>query len=359
MLAKSPRKQCNVKSRDESRWAAVVSRDQQHDGKFYYSVATTGVFCRPSCPSRQPKRENVRFHETAEAAEAAGFRACKRCKPNQPGNGKRISGLVADACRLIESAESHVSLRELARRAELSPYHFHRLFKSVTGVTPKGYAAALRQKRIRSDLPKSKNVTDALYGAGFSSNSRFYETSSKVLGMTPTRYKSGGKGAVIRFAVGTCALGAVLVAESDQGVCAVLLGDEPDDLLNDLQDRFPKAELIGGDKAFDKRSAKVIAAVDDPRQKLDLPLDIRGTAFQHRVWKALLEIPAGCTASYTDIAKKIGRPKSVRAVASACGANPIAVIVPCHRVVRNDGALSGYRWGLVRKANLLKREKIR
>ena len=344
------------RSRDAKRWAVVVQRDKASDGVFFVAVVTTGIYCRPWCPSRLPKRDNVTFYATAAEARAAGFRACKRCKPDVPARANQDAAKVTAACRQIETAEVAPSLTQLAEVSGLSRYHFHRLFKSITGVTPKAYAAARRNARVRGELAGSKTVTEAIHNAGFNSNGRFYAASNALLGMTPADYREGGRNAVIRFAVGDCSLGSILVAVSPKGVCAVLLGNAPETLLRDLQDRFPKAELIGGDRAFDKLAAQVIAVVDEPSQRLDLPIDVRGTAFQHLVWTALRDIPPGATASYSDIAKRIGRPKSVRAVASACGANPVAVVIPCHRVVRSDGALSGYRWGIERKRALLQKE---
>ena len=343
-------------SNDEERWAAVVRRDRGAEGVFYYSVRTTGVYCRPSCASRLARRENVRFHSSCEEAERAGFRPCKRCRPNEAGLAEQRAVIVAKACRLIETAEEMPNLEALAQSAGMSRFHFHRVFKSVTGVTPKAYAAAHRARRVREELPRSGTVTEAIYGAGFNSNGRFYATSSEVLGMTPTNFRSGGTGASIRFAVGECSLGAILVAATDRGVCAILLGDAPEALVRELEDRFPRATLIGGDEGFEQWVAKVVGFVEAPALGLDLPLDVRGTAFQQRVWRALREIPAGSTASYTEIAERIGAPKSVRAVAHACASNAIAVAIPCHRVVRNDGALSGYRWGVERKRALLERE---
>jgi AraC family transcriptional regulator of adaptative response/methylated-DNA-[protein]-cysteine methyltransferase len=341
---------------DDERWAAVAAKDARFDGSFVYSVATTGVYCRPSCPSRQAKRANVQFHAACVDAEAAGFRSCKRCKPDGAPRAAADAAKVTMACRLIEASEELPSLATLAQAAGLSPTHFHRLFKSITGVTPKAYAVAQRQQRVRDQLAQSDSVTAAIYSAGFNSNGRFYAISTKVLGMTPTEYRSGGDKTTIKFAVGSCSLGDVLVAASEKGVCAVLLGDDADALVRDLQDRFPGAHLIGGDKEFERMAAFVIAAVEAPGSDLNLPLDIRGTAFQHRIWTALRDIPAGSTASYADIARKIGQPKAVRAVAQACGANALAVIIPCHRVVRNDGSLSGYRWGVERKRALLEKE---
>jgi len=342
---------------EDARWAAVAARDGNFDGDFYYSVATTGVYCRPSCPARRPKRENVRFHETAAAAAAAGFRPCKRCTPDQSSPMAQHGATIAQACRLIEAADEPPTLDVLAAAVGLSPYHFHRLFKAATGVTPKGYATAHRNRRARQALSRSATVTQAIYDAGFNSNGRFYATATQVLGMSPSAFRAGGAGTEIRYAVGACSLGSVLVAASDKGVCAILLGDKSGPLIQELRRQFPRAEIAGGDKDFERLAAKVVDFVEAPGSGLDLPLDIKGTAFQHRVWEALRRIPAGTTASYTEIAKAIGAPKSVRAVAGACAANKLAVAIPCHRVVRGDGSLSGYRWGVERKRALLAREK--
>jgi AraC family transcriptional regulator of adaptative response/methylated-DNA-[protein]-cysteine methyltransferase len=343
-------------SNDEDRWAAVVRRDRSADGVFYYSVLTTGVYCRPACAARLARPENVRFHSTCEDAERAGFRPCKRCRPNEPALDEQRAAAVAKACHLIEAAEDMPNLDALAEAAGMSRFHFHRVFKTITGVTPKAYAAAHRAQRVRDELLRRETVTEAIYDAGFNSSGRFYETSSEVLGMTPTDFRSGGTGASIRFAVGECSLGSILVAATGKGVCAILLGDDPGALARDLQDRFPKAELIGGDEEFEQWVARTVGFIEAPALGLDLPLDVRGTAFQQRVWQALREIPAGSATSYTKIAERIGSPKAVRAVAQACASNTIAVAIPCHRVVRNDGALSGYRWGVERKRALLDRE---
>jgi AraC family transcriptional regulator of adaptative response/methylated-DNA-[protein]-cysteine methyltransferase len=341
---------------EAARWAALAARDRTADGAFFYSVRTTGVYCRPSCAARPARPENVAFHTTTQAAEAAGFRPCKRCKPDQPPLAERNAAAVAAACRAIEAAEEVPGLEALAMEAGMSPFHFHRVFKSVTGLTPKGYADARRAERMREALGETPTVTAAIYEAGFGSGSRFYEKSDKVLGMTPRRFRAGGERAVIRFAVGECSLGSILVAATDKGVCAILLGDDPQALTEDLQDRFAQAELIGGDAEFEALVAKVVGLVEQPGLGLDLPLDVRGTAFQQRVWQALREIPAGETASYAQVAERIGKPAAVRAVAQACAANALAIAIPCHRVVRNDGALSGYRWGVERKRALLDRE---
>lgn len=341
---------------DDDRWAAVLRRDRNADGQFFYTVRTTGVFCRPSCAARRPLRENVRFYTTAEEAEKAGFRPCKRCRPNEPSLAEQYTGAVARACRLLDEASDPPSLDALAEAAGMSRFHFHRVFKAVTGVTPGGYLAARRARRVREELSRSSTVTEAIYDAGFNSNGRFYATSSEVLGMTPKDFRSGGKGASIRFAIGECSLGSILVAATDKGVCAIEFGDDPDALVRELQDCFPSARFIGGDQKFEQLVASVVGFVEAPALGFDLPLDVRGTAFQQRVWQALREIPAGSTASYTEIAERIGAPKAARAVGHACASNMIAVAIPCHRVVRTDGGLSSYRWGVERKRALLDRE---
>jgi AraC family transcriptional regulator, regulatory protein of adaptative response / methylated-DNA-[protein]-cysteine methyltransferase len=341
---------------DESRWKAVVQKDRAADGVFFYSVATTGVYCRPCCAARLPRRENVAFHETAGQARRAGFRPCKRCRPDDAPLDKRQSEIVTRACRLIETAEEIPNLAGLAAAVGMSQYHFHRVFRAVTGVTPKAYAAGHRAQRVRDELMEGTTVTETYYSAGFNSSGRFYASSTEQLGMTPSAFRAGGTGADIRFAVGECSLGSILVAASDKGVCAILFGDDPDTLARDLQDQFPKANLIGGDETFDRWVAQVVGFVEDPAVGLALPLDIRGTSFQIRVWEALRQISPGTTVSYAEVAKRIGQPTAMRAVAQACSANPLAVAIPCHRVVRNDKSISGYRWGVERKAELLRRE---
>jgi AraC family transcriptional regulator of adaptative response/methylated-DNA-[protein]-cysteine methyltransferase len=341
---------------DDVRWQAVVARDASFDGQFYYSVETTGVYCRPSCAARLAKRTNVRFHDTREDAVQAGFRPCKRCKPDQPSLDQLHAEKIAQACRLIEGADEEPKLDALAEAVGLSAYHFHRIFKQALGVTPKAYATAHRTKRVRARLGENGTVTDAIYDAGFNSNGRFYANSSEMLGMTPSDFRAGGAGQEVRFAVAECSLGPILVAASDKGICAILFGNDSETLLRDLIAQFPRARLIGGDKVFEELTAKVVGFVEDPAKGLDLPLDVRGTAFQHRVWDALRRIPPGSTASYAEIAEKISAPKAVRAVARACATNRIAVAIPCHRVVRSDGALSGYRGGVERKRALLDKE---
>ncbi|MEQ8662026.1 MAG: bifunctional DNA-binding transcriptional regulator/O6-methylguanine-DNA methyltransferase Ada [Gammaproteobacteria bacterium] len=334
----------------------MCARQRAADGRFVYAVRTTGIFCHPSCPSRQPRRENVAFFADAAAALAAGFRACKRCRPSGPGSAAAEAALVARACALIEAAESPPRLADLAAELGYSPWQFHRVFRRVAGVTPRAYAQAQRRRRVHHELARDQRVTDALYAAGFNSNGRFYAATRDTLGMTPRAYRAGGAGERIRFALGECSLGAILVAASAQGVCAISLGDDAEALLHALEERFDRAELIGGDRAFEATVAQVVAFVDAPHGTLELPLDVRGTAFQERVWQALRAIPPGRTASYAEIAAAIGQPTAVRAVARACAANTLAVAIPCHRVVRTDGALSGYRWGVERKRALLARE---
>ncbi|MEE2977960.1 MAG: bifunctional DNA-binding transcriptional regulator/O6-methylguanine-DNA methyltransferase Ada [Pseudomonadota bacterium] len=340
----------------DPRWARVLARDASADGQFVYAVKTTGVYCQPSSPSRIPRPENVEFFDTPADAEAAGYRPSRRAGPDQTTVRAQQTALVAQACRRIEAADTPPTLDALAQDAGLSPYHFHRLFKSVTGLTPKGYADAHRARKLRAQLGRGSTVTEAIYDAGFNASSRFYEASDNVLGMTASRYRAGGVQTTIRFAVGECSLGSILVAQSDRGICAILMGNDPDALVRDLQDTFPKAELIGGDAGFEDLVAKVVGFVEAPSIGLDLPLDVRGTAFQERVWQALREVPPGSTTSYTEIAARIGAPQAVRAVAQACAANHIAVAIPCHRVIRRDGNTSGYRWGVERKLALLERE---
>ncbi|WP_211845338.1 bifunctional DNA-binding transcriptional regulator/O6-methylguanine-DNA methyltransferase Ada [Pseudomonas aeruginosa] len=349
---------CNAYHTDEQRWAAVLARDAAADGAFVYAVKTTGVYCRPSSSARRPRRENVEFFATAEAAEAAGYRPSRRAAGDRSLAAEQRAERVAQACRMIETAETPPALEALAARLGMSPFHFHRLFKAETGLTPKAYASAYRARRLRKRLGQaSASVTEAIYDSGFNSNSRFYESSSQRLGMRPRDYRDGGAGAAIRFAIGQCSLGAILVAQSQRGICAILLGEEPEPLLRELQDQFPRAQLLGGDADFERLVAQVVGFVESPQLGLDLPLDVRGTAFQERVWQALREIPPGSTASYAQIAERIGAPRAVRAVAQACAANRIAVAIPCHRVVRRDGDISGYRWGVERKRELLRREE--
>lgn len=344
---------------DDPRWARIVARDKTADGHFWYSVSTTGVYCRPSCPSRIANPRNVHIHDSLESARATGLRPCKRCKPDGASIEAENAALVAKACRLIDESAEEPSLQELADAAGRSAGYFHRVFKAVTGLTPKDYAAAQRAKKVRRGLRSGHTVTDAIYDAGFNSSGRFYEKSTDILGMTPSQYRAGGVNEDIRFAVGQTSLGAILIASSRKGVAAILLGDDPDELVRNLQDRFPQARLIGANRDYEALVAQIVGLVETPEIGRNLPLDVRGTAFQRRVWRALQEIPAGETVSYAEIARRIGSPKAVRAVAGACAANKLAVAIPCHRVVRLDGSLSGYAWGIERKRALLDLERSR
>lgn len=342
-------------SQSDGRWRSVQRRDRGADGQFVYAVRTTGVYCRPSCGARRARRENVEFFGAPGDAERAGYRPCKRCRPDQ--NVSAHEQVVARACRAIAASDRAPDLQSLARDAGLSASQFHRVFKSLTGVTPKAYAAAHRSQRVRAALRSGRSVTAAAYTAGFGSSSRFYAASGAMLGMSPARFRAGGAGETIRFAAGECSLGSIVVAATVRGICAVALGDEPGKLLRDLQDQFPNAQLIGADGTYERWVGEVVAFVDRPSCGLRLPLDIRGTAFQMRVWEALRQIPRGSTRTYAQLAASLGRPSASRAVARACAANPIAVAIPCHRVVRTGGSLSGYRWGIQRKAQLLKMEQ--
>jgi AraC family transcriptional regulator of adaptative response/methylated-DNA-[protein]-cysteine methyltransferase len=333
-----------------------VARDKTADGQLWYSVSTTGVYCRPSCPSRIANPKNVQLHDTLESARATGCRPCKRCKPEGKSLELENAALAAKACRIIEESEEEPSLEELADAVGLSPSYFHRVFKATTGLTPKDYATAHRAKKVREVLVSGGSVTEAIYDAGFNSSGRFYEKASGLLGMTPTQYRAGGVNEEIKFAVGETSLGAILVASSEKGVAAILLGEDPDALVRNLQDRFRQAHLIGADRDYEAVIAGVVGFIESPGIGLNLPLDVRGTAFQQRVWQALQEIPVGATVSYAEIARRIGSPKAVRAVAGACAVNNLVVAIPCHRVVRNGGSLSGYAWGVERKRALLDRE---
>src|SRR5246500_3359851 len=351
-----PRKSTLPSVADDPRWVRIVARDKTADGHLWYSVYTTGVYCRPSCPSRTANPKNVQLHDTLESAKATGFRPCKRCNPDGPSIEAENAALVAKACRIIEETEEEASLEMLADAVGRSPSYFPRVFKAATGVTPKDYAAAHRAAKVRQGLASGSSVTEAIYAAGFNSSGRFYEKSTDMLGMTPSQYRTGGANEEIKFAVGQTSLGAILVASSKKGVAAILLGDDPDKLVRNLQDRFARADLVGADRDYEALVARVVGFVEAPRIGLDLPLDIRGTAFQRRVWQALQEIPVGATVPYAEIARRIGAPTAVRAVAGACAANNLAVAIPCHRVVRSDGSLSGYAWGVERKRVLLDRE---
>jgi len=337
----------------DPRWPLILGRDAASDGRFWYSVATTGVFCRPSCSSRAARPENVTIHDTLGSARATGARPCLRCRPEGDGDRAR---LVADACRRIDSAEGEPSLATLAAAAGLSPGHFQRVFKAAVGLSPRAYAAARRAERARGALAEGESVTDAIQVAGYGSTSRFYEGAGADLGMAPSRYRRGGPGERLRYAVAPCSLGLVLAASSDRGLAVIQLGDDAEALVAELRGRFPRAELEPAGEEYATVLAQVAAFVDAPQQPFDLPLDIRGTSFQQRVWEALRRVPVGSTTSYAELARAMGEPSAARAVAGACAANPLAVAVPCHRVLRGDGSLSGYRWGVERKRRLLAAE---
>ncbi len=374
---------------DEARWAQVKANDPAADGTFVYAVLTTGIYCRPSCPSRIPKRDNVRFYADPAAAEDAGYRACKRCRPQQDAATESRAQAIARVCRHLDASDHVPTVATLAELAGMAPSTFHRAFKAETGVTPRAYATASERSRIVDALERNPQIGDAMFDAGFRSSGRFDERTEDLSGMTPSAWKHGGRdvwavsvsagsrlrrllrarlrqarrrrdrdrGVTVRFAVGDCSLGCVLVGCTERGIAIIDLGDSAQALVHALQDRLPKATLVGADPAFERYVARVVTLVEDPCTGLQLPLDVRGTAFQQRVWQALRDIPPGETRSYAEVALAIGRPTAARAIATACAANPVAIAIPCHRVVRSDGALSGYRWGVERKRELLLREE--
>ena len=336
---------------------AVAGRDPGADGRFVYAVLTTGVYCRPSCAARPARPENLRFFADPVAATTAGYRPCKRCQPDAPPRAEREAALVARACRTIEQSDETPTLDQLAQQAGVSPFHFHRLFRRIAGVTPRAYAASRRARQAQTRLQHGESITAALHAAGFGSSGRFYAAAPSILGMTPTAFRAGGAGETIQFALGQSALGRVLVAVAERGICAILLGDDPAELDSDLRRRFPRATIEPAPDDLAAFVGQVVAFVDDPKLGHALPLDIRGTAFQRRVWEALQAVPPGETVSYGELAARLGSPRAVRAVAGACAANPLAVAVPCHRVVGASGALTGYRWGVTRKRALLAVER--
>lgn len=340
---------------DQSRWEAVQKRDESANGQFVYAVVTTGVYCRPVCRSRPPKRENVQFFTTTGEAEAAGFRPCKRCQPQAEQLPHHQA--IHQACQLLEQAAEPLTLPQLAEQVGLSPTHLQKMFKKIVGISPKQYAEEKRHKRLQQKLQEPNSVTEAVYAAGFNSSSRLYAQAPAVLGMTPTRYQKGGAGLEIYSTVGRCYLGFVLVAATVRGICLIQLGDTPAELQEKLVAHFPQATFVESDPQFGQWVQEVVAFLEHPAGRFSLPLDIQGTAFQRRVWQALQAIPAGATASYGEIAKQVGNEQGGRAVAQACAANPVAVAIPCHRVIRHNGDLGGYRWGVGRKKQLLEREQ--
>lgn len=352
-----PRQNVPMSTADDPRWAQWETRDVKADGTFWVSSRRSGIYCRPSCPAKHAPREHMRLHATLADARATGGKACGRCLPEASSLHERNAEAIECAIRAIETSDDAPSLASLAAVAGMSSGYFHRLFRARTGMTPKAYTSARRAQRAQASLSAGASVTATVYDSGFQTNSRFYAASRSMLGMTPTRYRSGGEREEIRFALAQCSLGAVLVASSVVGVVAILMGDDPEALLQDVQRRFPKALFIGADPGYEGLVARVVGLIEAPGVGgVDLPLDLRGTAFQRRVWQALREVPAGSNLSYSELARRIGAPKAFRAVGMACAANPLAVAVPCHRVLKVDGSSWGYAWGLDRKAALLKRE---
>lgn len=346
-------------------WRAVEIRDPAYEGNLYYGVRSTGIYCRPTCPSRRPRRNQVAFFPTWQAAEAAGFRACQRCQPR--AEHRPAVEMVRQAQRILEAADAPLSLDELSRRLGVSPYHLQRTFKSITGLSPRQYAAALRALRLKDQLQRGEEVTRALYEAGYGSSSRLYENAAGDLGMTPAVYRRGGAGMQIYYRVTNSDLGWLLLAATERGICTITMGDDPGRVVEMLEQRFPAARCVDAAQASDSNasiSIRLEAWLDALRnylsgslRQLDLPLDVQGTAFQRKVWDELRRIPYGEKRTYTQVAEAIGNPAAVRAVARACATNPTALVVPCHRVVRSDGSLAGYRWGLPRKKQLLEREQ--
>jgi AraC family transcriptional regulator, regulatory protein of adaptative response / methylated-DNA-[protein]-cysteine methyltransferase len=349
----------NTTLSDEMRYAAIAARDRSQDGAWYYAVRTTGVFCKPSCGARLANRVNVSFHATLDSATSAGFRPCKRCRPDRNDVDVQAE-IVTAVCRMIDEALQATGtlppLDALAKHTGYSPFHLHRVFRHATGLTPRAYGAAARARLLRDRLTSSRTVSEAMHDAGYSSSSRFYDTSTERLGMTPSRARRGAIGETIRYAISATSLGAILVGATAKGVCSIQLGDDSPALVRALESRFAGATFVADDPAFADVVAAVVGFVEAPKGALHLPLDIRGTAFQERVWAALTKIAPGATQTYADVARAIGSPNAVRAVAAACAANELAIAIPCHRVIKSDGTITGYRWGVQRKTALLRRE---
>lgn len=341
----------------DAKWDAVVHNNSNADGTFYYAVMTTGVYCRPSCSSRLPNRANVEYFTSCKEAEIAGYRACKRCTPSAKSKALEIEQKIIRACRIVENSETHLKLDELAARVDLSSYHFHRLFKKIVGITPKQYATRHQSQRFEKSLKTSPSITDAIYSAGYGSSGSAYDKTQDQIAMKPKDYQKGGLGVTIIYGLAHCFLGWVIVAATDRGICAVEFGDDPEILPDQVQSRFPNAQLQKADISFDNLIKEVVHFINTPEDRFQLPLDIQGTSFQQRVWTILRKIKPGKTLSYSDVANQLGNPKAVRAVASACAANKLAVVIPCHRVVSKNGGVSGYRWGIERKKILLESEK--
>lgn len=338
----------------ETQWQQIMARDARQDGRFVFAVRTTGIYCRPSCPSRRPRRDSVEFFPDPQQAERAGYRACLRCKPTEISAQARS---VTRARQLLDEAEGVLTLAELSKRVGVSPFHLQRLFKRATGLSPREYQSARRMQQVKSGLRKGDDVTTAIYDAGFGSPSRLYEKASQQLGMTPGTYRRRGAGLAIQFAIVASPLGRLLVAATPRGLCAVRFGENATEMERELREEFRAAEIHRDDAALQPYLQPLVASLRGERTAIDVPLDVRATAFQKKVWDALRQIPSGQTRSYTEIARAIGDAKAVRAVARACASNPVAVVVPCHRVVRSDGELAGYRWGIERKKKLLEHER--
>jgi AraC family transcriptional regulator, regulatory protein of adaptative response / methylated-DNA-[protein]-cysteine methyltransferase len=342
---------------EKSRWQAVVENDSAADSIFYYGVITTGIFCRPSCPSKLPNRKNTIFFDTIAEAISAGYRPCKRCQPQAASPEEQTRDTIVRACRILEERETSPKLADLAKEIGMSPYHFHRLFKKTVGITPKQYSSAHRSDHFKRELASGQSVTDAMYSAGYSSSSTAYTSSRERLAMKPKEYRKGGAGLNIRYGIVLCRLGWVIVAVTDRGICAIEFADDPEELPPMVQRRFPMAEIVKEEQSLNSLLHDVVQLIDSPGRDIHLPLDIQGTAFQQQVWAILRQIEPGETLSYTDVADKLGKPKAVRAVATACAANKIAVVIPCHRVILKTGEVSGYRWGIERKKKLLEIER--
>jgi AraC family transcriptional regulator of adaptative response/methylated-DNA-[protein]-cysteine methyltransferase len=347
-----------VSSDDEAFWRAVLKRDARFDGKVFFAVRSTGIYCRPSCPARRPRREQVVFFRVPEAADSAGFRSCRRCRPRSTAMTDPQVEMVRQACVYIEShLDESPTLEDLSAHTGVSPYHLQRVFKRIVGITPRQYAAAFRLSHFKTSVKKGGTVTGAMYEAGYGSSSRLYERAPGQLGMTPADYRRGGKGVRIHYTITGCSLGRLLVAATEKGVCSVRIGDSDAALDADLLSEYPAAEVNRDDEFLSNLVEQLLRHIEGQQPHLDLPIDVQATAFQWSVWEKLRAIPYGSTRSYSDIARAMGRPTATRAVARACATNPVALVIPCHRVVREDRSLGGYRWGLERKRALLERER--
>jgi len=342
---------------DDIRWNAVSENNSNADGAFYYAVITTGIYCRPSCKSKLPNRDNVEYFTTCGDAEVAGYRACKRCRPTATSKVGETEQKIIQSCRIIEESETSIKLDDLATKVNLSPYHFHRLFKKIVGITPKQYTSRHRSQRFQKSLKSSPSVTDAIYSAGYGSSGSAYDKNRDQLAMKPKVYRKGADGLTLTYGITQCFLGWVIIAATDRGICAIEFGDNSDILPEQVQARFPNAQLQKADIGFKTLIKEVIDFIESPEGTFQVPLDIQGTAFQQQVWEVLRQIKSGQTMSYTDVAERIGKPNAVRAVASACASNKLAVVIPCHRVVSKTGKMGGYRWGTERKKKLLQLEK--